>query len=84
MKGAKRRPYQGAAASLERARVIAKALAGLPEQLASSHPKLRRGRVWCRQCGASRAVAAAACLVAGWPRCCGATMTIDAPAERDS
>lgn len=46
------------------------------------HPKLDRGRVWCRRCGATKAVDSAACLRHGWPSCCGETMTIDSPSER--
>ncbi len=34
-------------------------------------------RVYCRVCGSSEPVDAAYCLAHGWPRCCGATMTID-------
>jgi len=45
-------------------------------------PQLRRGRVWCKQCGASRRVDAGVCLSQGWPTCCGKTMTIDSPRER--
>ena len=37
-------------------------------------------RVWCRSCGRSEPVDAAECLARGWPKCCGYTMTIDAPA----
>ncbi|MCP3729293.1 hypothetical protein M9978_02530 [Sphingomonas sp. MG17] len=55
---------------------------GLHQHIANSHAKLRRGQVWCRRCGANRAVDAAAALRFGWPRCCGHTMTIDAPEER--
>lgn len=64
------------------ATAIARGLARLPEQL-SEIPALARGQVWCRTCAATRAVDAAACLRSGWPKCCGATMTIDPPAERE-
>lgn len=50
--------------------------------LAASHPKLQRGTVWCRKCGRSKKVDSAFCLRDGWPKCCNATMTIDAPEER--
>lgn len=56
--------------------------ADLIAALATSHPSISRGRVWCKQCRRSRAVDAAQCLAAGWPECCGQTMTIDAPSER--
>ena len=54
----------------------------LHEKLANSHPKLRRGRVWCRHCGASQAVNSAEAMRYGWPKHCGYTMTIDAPEEQ--
>jgi hypothetical protein len=55
----------------------------LAEVLAGAHPKLARGRVWCRHCGHSERVDAARALrESGWPRHCGQTMTIDAPEER--
>lgn len=49
---------------------------------AAAHPKMIRGKVWCRRCGAEKLVNAAKCLVDGWPVCCGHTMTIDSPVER--
>ena len=55
---------------------------GLRERLATCHPSLARGRVWCLSCGATQAVDAATCFRTGWPTCCGATMTIDSPKER--
>ncbi len=54
----------------------------LHERLAHSHAKLRRGRVWCRHCGATQTVDPVAAMRDGWPRCCNVTMTIDAPEER--
>lgn len=48
----------------------------------ASHPKLARGQVWCRKCGATRRVDGADGLRNGWPKCCGETMTIDSPEER--
>jgi hypothetical protein len=55
---------------------------GLHQQLADSHPSLRRGQVWCTKCGASQRVDSARALRHGWPECCGFTMTIDSPEER--
>lgn len=55
---------------------------GLHESVASSHPSLQRGRVWCRTCGADQRVNSVACLRTGWPKCCGYTMTIDSPEEQ--
>lgn len=54
----------------------------MPDQLASEVPQLRRGQVWCRSCGATQHVDSAECLRSGWPKCCGHTMTIDAPEEQ--
>lgn len=51
------------------------------DKAADSHPSLRRGRVWCRECGATQRVNSAECLRSGWPLCCGETMTIDQPKE---
>lgn len=47
-------------------------------------PQLARGRVWCRTCGETRRVNAAYALAHGWPVCCGETMTIDSPEEREA
>lgn len=52
------------------------------QTLGTCHPKLLRGRVWCKRCGNSRAVDSGDCLGRGWPECCGETMTIDSPEER--
>jgi hypothetical protein len=56
---------------------------GLHQLLAASHAKLIRGRVWCRACRRTVMVDSARCLALGWPRCCGATMTIDSPEESE-
>jgi hypothetical protein len=58
-----------------------KRLTNLHDDLARSHPKLTRRQVWCRSCDYTRKVDAAECLRHGWPQCCGATMSIDAPGE---
>lgn len=50
--------------------------------MSKAHPKLERGQVWCRSCGSTRLVDSSLCLQIGWPKCCGYTMTIDAPDER--
>lgn len=57
------------------------AVSALHESLAASHPKLRRGQVWCRKCRAAQSVNSAGALRHGWPKCCGFTMTIDPPEE---
>ena len=53
-----------------------------PRVEAAVHPKLARGQVWCRECGATQRVDSGDCMQRGWPKCCGYTMTIDAPDER--
>ena len=52
--------------------------------MAKSHPRLQRGQVWCTKCGKSRRVDVNKCIGSGWPRCCGQTMTIDSPDERQA
>ena len=61
---------------------LASRVEALHDRLARSHPSLERGRVWCRQCGDSQSVSSAFALRYGWPKCCGATMTIDSPEEQ--
>jgi len=51
------------------------------EALGKCHPKLARGQVWCRTCGSTQRVNSGKALAQGWPKCCGYTMTIDAPGE---
>ena len=50
--------------------------------LANCHPNLRRGMVWCHECGRKQKVKSSHCLSNGWPKCCGYTMSIDSPEER--
>lgn len=50
--------------------------------IAASHASPVRGQVWCRSCGSTMPVNVAKALAHGWPKCCGATMTIDSPAEQ--
>lgn len=56
----------------------------LHEIIANSHPSLKRGQVWCRNCRSTQNVVAADTLRFGWPKCCGHTMTIDHPDAWDS
>lgn len=58
--------------------------ASLYTDIRNSDPKLARGQVWCRECGHTQKVDASRCMAEGWPKCCGFTMTIDAPDERAS
>lgn len=53
--------------------------ASMYDDMAASHPSLRRGMVWCRTCYRMERVNSANALRHGWPKCCGATMTIDHP-----
>ena len=55
---------------------------GIHATLGTCHPKLSRGQVWCRKCGATQKVNSGECFRSGWPMCCGETMTIDSPEER--
>lgn len=61
---------------------IVETIAALHDKIADSHPKLRRGQVWCKTCGRTQKVDSADCLRHGWPKCChGHTMTIDPPEQ---
>ena len=55
---------------------------GLHDKLATCHPKLARGQVWCHSCGHTLKVLPGFALAHGWPKCCGYTMSIDSPEER--
>ena len=57
---------------------------GLHEDVAAAEPKLVRGKAWCRHCGTELTVNAARCMRQGWPTCCGETVTIDSPEEREA
>lgn len=46
------------------------------EDMATSHPALKAGDVYCLTCGREERVDSAACLASGWPKCCGATMRL--------
>lgn len=52
------------------------------DKLATVHPSLSRGQVWCTECGRTQKVDSANALASGWPMCCGYTMTLDSPEER--
>lgn len=55
----------------------------LHDKLAEAHPRLARGIVWCTKCGREQRAKASNALAHGWPKCCGYTMTIDSPNERE-
>lgn len=54
----------------------------IEQTIAKAIPQLRRGQVWCRECGRTQRVNSALALREGWPKCCGYTMTIDSPEEQ--
>lgn len=54
----------------------------LYETIAASHPSLLDGKVFCGRCGKPRQVDAAKCLRDGWPKCCGATVRLQAAEAR--
>lgn len=54
----------------------------LIDDLATCHPSISRGRVWCTKCGRTQKVDLAECFRSGWPECCGYTMTIDSHEKR--
>lgn len=45
-------------------------------------PQVKRGVLWCTQCGYNIKVDMAECMAMGFPTCCGYTMTMDSPEER--
>lgn len=59
-----------------------KSLASINKTLAECDPKIRRGKVWCYDCGRIRRVDPGECFASGWPKCCGSTMGISSPEER--
>lgn len=54
----------------------------LHKSIAAAVPQIARGKVWCITCGRMQRVDGAKALRQGWPKCCGATMTIDSPQWR--
>lgn len=56
-------------------------LMNIHETIAASDPALRRGQVWCKTCGRIETVDGAECLRSGWPKCCGATMSLGSPED---
>lgn len=57
-------------------------MTNLYTEIVEANEKLKRGIVWCKECGRQEKVDSAICLAKGWPKCCGETMTIDSPKER--
>jgi len=58
------------------------AIGGMRQRIVDEVPQLKRGQVWCRECGSTQRVNSAEALGSGWPKCCGYTMTIDSPEEQ--
>ena len=54
---------------------------GLYEDMANSHPKLKRGMVWCLKCGNFEKVKSNEAMLRGWPMCCGQTMSLESKQE---
>lgn len=45
-------------------------------------PQIRRGLCFCHSCGRTVRISAAN-FKTGWPKCCGYTMSLDSPEERE-
>lgn len=58
---------------------MGKIFANFHQKIVDDIPSLKRGQVWCKECGHTEKVDSARCLAQGWPKHCGYTMTIDAP-----
>lgn len=56
---------------------------GMYREMATAHPKLRRGLVICAKCGRTVTVDSKACLRRGWPECCNETMSLDVDEVRE-
>jgi hypothetical protein len=54
------------------------------EDVVNTVPQLKRGQVWCHTCGNTQRVDSGKALQSGWPKCCGYTMSIDSPEEREA
>lgn len=52
------------------------------ESIVEQVPQLKRGQVWCHECGHTEQVNSGEALRSGWPKHCGYTMSIDSPEER--
>lgn len=52
------------------------------DKIINEVPQLKRGIVWCTECGKSQKVNSKYCFKNSWPTCCGYTMTLDSPEER--
>lgn len=52
------------------------------QKIVETVPQLKRGQVWCRECGVTRKVDSAVALSTGWPKHCGYTMSLDSPEEQ--
>jgi carbon storage regulator CsrA len=68
---------------VDREEIRARVDAGIPHRNDRS-AVIARGLVWCIKCGAMRSVNGGQCMRSGWPLCCGQTMTIDSPQEREA
>ena len=57
---------------------------GFIDNAVNSNDKLKRGQVWCLECGRTIKINSAGCLTGGWPKCCGYTMSLDSPEELEA
>lgn len=76
-------PWQSSGAGYDSPRQTGTQMS-LLSRIVEDVPQLKRGQVWCVSCGATYKVNATNCLGSGWPMCCGQTMSIDSPEERDA
>lgn len=65
-------------------------LTNLPDRVSSMWedigeiPQIKRGLVFCHSCGRQQSVNGVRCMQKGWPECCGYTMSLDSPEEREA
>lgn len=50
----------------------------------NSIPQVKRGLVYCHECRRVQSFAGTNPFCDGWPKCCGYTMSLDTPEERDT
>lgn len=50
----------------------------------NSIPQVKRAIVHCPDCGRTESVKDSHPFLGGWPKCCGFTMFLDTPEERDT
>lgn len=53
----------------------------MKEAVSKDH-SLQAGEVWCTTCRRRLKVDSVACLLGGWPKCCGSTMSLTPPISK--